>query len=130
VRDPSNREKIAHLEAVAAEYPGALTFFRADLLEPGSYDDAMRGCAVVFHTASPYTLNVSDPQRDLVDPATTGTRTVLASANRPASVRRVVATSSCAAIFGDVQDVQAAPGGILTEDVWNISSRPDHQPYS
>jgi len=42
----------------------------------------------------------------------------------------VVLTSSCAAIYGDNADCQKAPGGILTEEIWNTSSSINHQAYS
>ncbi len=41
--------------------PGAaqrLRLFRADLLEPGSFDAAVAGCDHVLHTASPFVINV------------------------------------------------------------------------
>ncbi|WP_270374356.1 MULTISPECIES: NAD-dependent epimerase/dehydratase family protein [Marinicauda] len=122
VRDPQDEAKRAHLDAMAAESPGSLKYFRANLLEPGSYDDAAAGCSIVFHTASPFTSKVSDPQRDLVDPAVKGTRTVLDSATRAGTVERVVLTSSCAAIYGYNADIQGMPDKRLTEDVWNHSS--------
>ena len=93
VREPSNAEKAAHLHRMAAELPGELKLFEADLLDDGSYGPAMEGCAVVFHTASPFTSNFDDPQRDLVDPAVNGTRNVLETANRTPSVQRVVVTA-------------------------------------
>ena len=130
VRDPSNAAKIAHLNAMAEASPGRIAFFKADLLENGSYADAMKGCDVVFHTASPFTSNISDPQRDLVDPAVKGTRNVLETANATKSVKRVVLTSSCAAIYGDTQDIAGYPNGVMTEDQWNTTSRLDHQAYS
>lgn len=130
VREPFNAEKTAHLDRMAAELPGELKLFEADLLDDGSYGPAMEGCAVVFHTASPFTSNFDDPQRDLVDPAVNGTRNVLETANRTPSVQRVVVTSSCAAIYGDNKDVQHAPGKVLTEDIWNTTSSLDRQPYS
>lgn len=130
VRDPANTDKTAHLTKLADELPGVIRFFEADLLKDGSYSDSMKGCSVVFHTASPFITSVENPQRDLVDPAVNGTRNVLASANETESVERVVVTSSCAAMFGDIVDVTHAPGGILTEDIWNTSSSLDHQPYS
>lgn len=129
VRDPDNAGKLEHLNALASQSPGSIRYFRAELLEDGSYDEAMAGCQVVLHTASPFTSRVKDPQRELVDPALEGTRNVLESANRTESVRRVVLTSSCAAIYGDNADVPDAPGGVLTEDVWNTSSSLDHNPY-
>ncbi|MBT0565476.1 NAD-dependent epimerase/dehydratase family protein [Williamsia sp. CHRR-6] len=130
VRDPANADKIAHLDALAADAPGTITYFRSDLLRDGSYDEAMAGCAVVFHTASPFTSDFTDPQRDLIDPAVEGTRTVLESANRTPSVRRVVLTSSVAAIFTDAADGAEAPGGVLTEDVWNTSASLTYEPYN
>ena len=130
VREPSNAEKTGPLQKLADAKPGTLRFFKADLLEPGSYAEAMQGCGVVFHTASPFTVNVADPQRDLVDPALKGTRNVLASANAVDSVKRVVVTSSCAAIYGVIEDVAKAPGGVLTEDDWNTSSSLTVTPYN
>ncbi len=130
VRDPAARDKLRHLDALAERLGGRLHYFKADLLQPDSYDAAMAGCSVVFHTASPFTLTVRDAQRELVEPALAGTRNVLASVARYDSVTRVVLTSSCAAIYGDNADVSAAPGGVLTEEVWNSSSSLTHQPYS
>jgi nucleoside-diphosphate-sugar epimerase len=130
VRDPANAKKVAHLTAMDAALPGTLKLFKADLLDEGNYSEAMQGCSVVFHTASPFINQVEDPQRDLVDPAVKGTRNVLEAANGVPSVARVVLTSSCAAIYGDSADCEAAPGGRITEDVWNTSSSLEHVPYS
>jgi len=130
VRDPAKTEKTAHLTALAANAPGEIRFFKADLLDPGSYAEAMQGCSTVFHTASPFTINVKDAQRDLIDPAVKGTENVLQEANRTETVRRVVLTSSCAAIYTDAADCAKAPGGILTEEIWNETASLDYQPYS
>jgi dihydroflavonol-4-reductase len=130
VRDPDAADKIAHLVNLAANAPGEIKFFKADLLAEGSYAEAMAGCGVVFHTASPFTSKITDPQKDLVDPALNGTRNVLEEANRTASVKRVVVTSSCAAIYGDNADLKDAPGGVLTEAIWNTSSSLEHMAYS
>lgn len=129
VRDPDNAAKLQHLDDLAADAPGAIRYFKANLLTDGAYDEAMAGCQLVFHTASPFTSSVKNPQKELVDPALEGTRNVLESANRTDSMRRVVVTSSCAAIYGDNIDVANAPGGVLTEEVWNTSSSLDHNPY-
>lgn len=129
VRDPDNAAKLKHLSDIAANAPGEIRYFKADLLEDGSYDEAMQGCAVVFHTASPFTVDVKDPQKELIDPAVKGTRNVLEAANRTDSVKRVVLTSSCAAIYGDNADIANAPNGRLDESVWNASSSIAHNPY-
>ena len=130
VRDPENPERLRHLNALPRADGAALHFFRAELLEPGSFAKAMAGCGVVFHTASPFTSVVDDPQRELIDPALLGTRNVLEQAAGTDSVRRVVLTSSCAAIFTDAADCADAPGGVLTEDVWNRTASLEYQPYS
>ncbi|ASP36878.1 NAD-dependent epimerase/dehydratase family protein [Labrenzia sp. VG12] len=130
VRNPDATDKLAHLTRIADETPGSLRFFKADLLQPGSYEEAMRGCAVVFHTASPFTIDVKDPQKELIDPAVMGTRNVLETAAATPSVKRVVVTSSCAAIYTDAIDCEKAPGGVLTEDIWNTTASLAYQPYS
>ncbi|WP_109126675.1 NAD-dependent epimerase/dehydratase family protein [Dyella sp. C11] len=130
VRNPDDHAKVAHLKALAASSKGAIRFFKADLLEPGSYGEAMAGCELVFHTASPFKIDVKDAQKELVDPALLGTRNVLEEANRTSSVKRVVLTSSCAAIYGDNADLLNTPAGVFNEDIWNTSSTLQHNPYS
>jgi len=130
VRDPKNKLKLQHLDALAANSKGSIRYFKADLLDKGSFAEAMEGCELVFHTASPFTNVVKDPQRELIDPALKGTEHVLAQANQTTSVKRVVITSSCAAIYSDARDVQETPNGVFDEGVWNTSSNLDYQPYS
>ncbi len=130
VRDPENKTKTAHLDKIAAQTSGSIQYFKSDLLAEGSYTEAMKDCELVFHTASPFVTDVKDPQKDLIDPAVKGTQNVLETANKTSSVRRVVVTSSCAAIYTDAIDCQKAPGGILTEEVWNTTASLKHQPYS
>lgn len=130
VRDPSNKDKIAHLNAMAEESEGTIEFFKADLLKDGSYEKAMADCNVVFHTASPFKSRVKDPQKDLVDPALKGTENVLNSVKKTKSVKRVVLTSSVAAIYGVPEDIEKAPNEILTEEVWNTSSSLEVTPYN
>ncbi len=130
VRDPDNADKLQYLNRIAESAPGAIKYFKADLLSEGSYADAMAGCSIVFHTASPFRIEVADPQKELVDPALLGTRNVLEEANRTPSVQRVVLTSSCVAIYGDSADLEKTPNGVFTEEIWNTTSSIDHQPYS
>lgn len=130
VRDPGNAQKLHYLNAIAAKAPGTIRYYQADLLDEGSYADAMAGCQIVFHTASPFKIDVIDPQKELIEPALWGTRNVLEEVNRTPSVKRVVLTSSCAAIYGDNADLRETPNGVFTEDIWNTSSSLAHQPYS
>jgi nucleoside-diphosphate-sugar epimerase len=130
VRDPENKEKVAHLDRVAEESAGTIRYFKSDLLEKGSYADAMKGCELVYHTASPFVTDVADPQRDLIDPAVKGTENVPETANATPGVKRVVVTSSCAAIYADAIECQTLPEGKFTEAVWNNTASLDYQPYS
>ncbi len=130
VRNPDKKHKTQHLDEIAAKSPGSIKYFKSDLLQEGSYAAAMQGCELVYHTASPFTLNVKDPQKELIEPAEQGTANVLNTAKATASVKRVVVTSSCAAIYTDCIDCEAAPNGILTEEIWNTTASLDYQPYS
>ena len=130
VRDPANQKKIDHLNKVAIGAKGSIKYFKTDLLALGSYAEAMEGCELVYHTASPFKTEVKDPQKDLFDPAVLGTKNVLDTANKSPSVKRVVVTSSVASICGDAIDCKSAPNGVLTETEWNTTSSLTHQPYS
>ncbi|MCX6267645.1 MAG: aldehyde reductase [Bacteroidetes bacterium] len=130
VRNPENKESLKYLDALAVKAKGNIRYFKADLLTEGAFDEPAKGCELVFHTASPFTSKIKDPQKDLVDPALIGTKNVLGSVNRTSSVKRVVLTSSCAAIIGDAKDCLGYPNGIATEAQWNVTSTVDHQAYS
>ena len=130
VRNPQNTEKLSALENAANSSSGKIRFFAADLNHPGSYTQAMQGCKIIIHTASPFLMSSKNPQKDLVEPAVSGTRNVLKSVESVPSVKRVVVTSSCAAIYGDNQDCARASDNILDESYWNTSSSLTHKPLS
>ncbi len=130
VRDPDNKQKLQYLDALAEKASGSIRYFKADLLKKDGFKEAMEGCEIVFHTASPFINKVKDPQKDLIDPALKGTQHVLETVDKVPSVKKVVLTSSCAAIIGDARDVLKMPGQIATEAIWNETSSLDHQPYS
>ncbi|KAG2449145.1 hypothetical protein HYH02_005892 [Chlamydomonas schloesseri] len=105
------RDVSPHHPAVAAllALPGAaerLQLYAADLLLPGSFDEAVAGCDVVIHTASPFTLSVrrSQVRQLLLEPAVRGVENVIGAVNRSPSVRRVVLTSSIAATCSRADD--------------------------
>lgn len=130
VRNPDNDNKVGHLKELASNAPGEIRLYKADLLREGAYKEAMENCELVYHTASPFTTSVNDPQKELIEPAEQGTANVLNTAKEVPSVKRIVVTSSCAAIFTDAIDTVNAPGGQLTEDIWNTTASLDYQPYS
>ncbi|CBI16353.3 hypothetical protein AAG906_032295 [Vitis piasezkii] len=97
VRDPNDPKKTEHLLSLDGAKE-RLHLFKANLLEEGSFDSIVEGCVGVFHTASPFFHAVTDPQAELIDPAVKGTLNVLGSCAKASSVKRVVVTSSIAAV--------------------------------
>ncbi|CAL5426113.1 unnamed protein product [Camellia sinensis] len=97
VRDPSDPKKTEHLLALDGAKE-RLHLFKGNLLEEGSFDSMVNGCDGVFHTASPCFVTTSDPQKELIDPALKGTLNVLGSCTKSPTVKRVVLTSSMAAV--------------------------------
>lgn len=131
VRSVKAYAKIAHLTKLQEKHPNMLELFEADLLKEGSFDEAVKGCEIVIHTASPFFIDkIKDAQKQLIEPALQGTKNVLDSVNNSGTVERVVLTSSCAAIYGDNADVELIEGGVFTEEHWNTSSSQAHNPYS
>jgi len=131
IRHMDNKGKYMHLLEMEQQYPGKLRIFEADLTREGSFDEAAAGCSVVVHTASPFKISgIRDPMKELIHPAVEGVRNVSGAALRAGTVRRMVLTSSVAAIFGDAVDLRQNERGIFTEEDWNTTSSVRHQPYS
>jgi dihydroflavonol-4-reductase len=123
VRALARKRDWEHLRSI----PGAaerLSLHEASLGLPGSFNEAVAGAECVIHTASPYVLDVPDPQLDLVDPAVNGTRNVLEACAETPGVRRVVYTSSMAALTDEPDPLRP-----LSEDDWNTKSTLTRNPY-
>ncbi|NKB28443.1 MAG: NAD-dependent epimerase/dehydratase family protein [Rhodobacteraceae bacterium] len=121
VRDPDDAAKTAPLRAM----PGAgarLSLVAADLDAPDPFT-THADVDVIFHMATPFAVDVDDPQRDLVDPAVDGTLAMMRAAAGNPRVRRVVLTSSMAAIMDEPGDQ------VISEDTWNTSSSLTRNPY-
>ena len=74
-----------------------LSFMEADLTNDLNWNQAVEGCTYVLHVASPFPAGEPDDANDLIVPARDGALRVLKAA-RDAGVKRVVLTSSFAAI--------------------------------
>lgn len=101
-----------------------LTVHTADLLVDAGWEDAVRGCDYVLHVASPFPPAQPRDADELIVPAREGTRRVLTAA-LDAGVRRVVVTSSVAAVGGS-SDVSSKP---LDEHDWTDLANPHLSPY-
>ena len=74
-----------------------------DIAQEDAFDEAVKSdppFEAVLHTASPFHFNVTDPKKDLLDPAIIGTTGILKSIKKSApTVKRVAITSSFASIL-------------------------------
>jgi len=117
-------------EAMAAnldiELGDRLELVEADLTLDDGWADAVRGCTYVLHVASPFPNRAPEHEDELIKPAKEGTLRVLKAA-ADAGVRRVVVTSSLAAVSGGhlVDDSR-----VYTEDDWSIVERCPPYPKS
>ncbi|GBG24139.1 Dihydroflavonol 4-reductase [Hondaea fermentalgiana] len=91
-------------------------FTGCDLLEKGSFDEAIKGCRTVIHSASPFIRLSDESARDkLVEPAVAGTRNVLESCEK-LGVEKVVLTASIANIY--IMYGAKPPEYVYTEEDW------------
>ena len=123
-----NRAREADVRALlktgGAEPGNRLRFFAADLEKDAGWAEAAAGCEYVLHVASPFPPTVPANENELIVPAREGTLRVLRAA-RDAGVKRVVQTSSFAAI-GYGHEPQTAP---FNETSWTNPDGADVQPY-
>jgi nucleoside-diphosphate-sugar epimerase len=87
----------AELHEAGANADEHVAFFVADLEKDAGWTEAMAGCDYVLHVASPFPAGVPKDENELIVPAREGALRVLRAA-RDAGVKRVVMTSSFAAI--------------------------------
>ncbi|KAK5991701.1 Phenylacetaldehyde reductase [Cladobotryum mycophilum] len=116
IRSLSKEKQVRNtLQNAGAEGLYRLSFYTADLTKDAGWEEAIRGCAYVHHVASPFPGQAPKSEDELIIPAQEGTLRVLRAA-RDASVKRVVFTSSFAAIgYGDPS--KQTP---YTEENWSI----------
>lgn len=109
-REPAVR---AMLSAAGIDTDQRLRFFAADLTADAGWAEAVSGCDFVLHVASPFPANIPKHENDLIVPARDGALRVLHAA-RNAGVRRVVLTSSFAAVgYGHEEQPKA-----FDETIW------------
>ena len=125
VRSLKREADVRAMLKVGGAGPGdRLSFVAADLEKDAGWPQAVAGCEYVLHVASPFPANLPKHEDELIVPAREGSLRVL-RASRDAGVKRVVLTSSFAAI-GYGQKPQAAP---FNETNWTDPNGEDVLPY-
>ena len=104
---------------------GNLVLFECDLLGDSGWNDAVRGCDYILHVASPFIAGIPDHEDDLIKPAVAGTKKVLELAAQVESVKKVVLTSSFAAV-GDTFDGTT----VFDESHWSNLDNPNISAYN
>jgi nucleoside-diphosphate-sugar epimerase len=120
-REPEVR---AALSGMGTEPGDRLAFAITDLEADAGWRDAIAGCEYVLHVASPFPSSLPQHEDELIVPAREGTLRVL-RASRESGVKRVVLTSSFAAI-GYGHPEQQRP---FDETSWTNVEGADVRPY-
>ncbi|HMK12470.1 MAG TPA: NAD-dependent epimerase/dehydratase family protein, partial [Acidimicrobiales bacterium] len=121
VRDVDDDSKVGFLKQMNAHASGRLTLHRADLDEPGCFDDIFSGCDGIAHVSHVSTYDDPDYVRRTCDH-------IIASVESSGSVRRVVVTSSLAAIISEADITELIRRPIVDEDREPDESNPKRTP--
>lgn len=114
LRSLSRQQEIIHaLQSAGISALDKLVLIEADLNADAGWQEAVKDCAYVLHVASPFPAKEPEDENELIVPAREGALRVLKAA-RDAGVKRVVLTSSFAAI-GYSRERQ---GHVFTEEDW------------
>lgn len=116
VRTQAKADQVAK---VHAQWKDQIESFEiiSDITKPGAYDKAVIGVDYVCHLASPFTFNFKDNEKHMLVPAKEGTKNILHAAASQKSVKRLVITSSFAAVVDLSKGMR--PGYTYTEKDWN-----------
>jgi dihydroflavonol-4-reductase len=129
-----NLTRTAHIHSclveagLSTDQISSLEIIRADLLSDDNWPAAVAGTTYIQHIASPFPAHFpKDLDAELIRPAREGTLRVLHAARDSRTVKRVVLTSSSAAVAYGHEDGYAGAGGAeqgFTEADWtNLDSR-------
>jgi nucleoside-diphosphate-sugar epimerase len=100
VRSLANEQKVKPLRELCPGAKHEVELVEADLTSSDGWQEAVRGCTYVIHTASPFPKEAPLNESELIKPAVEGTLAVLVACRQVGCVKRVVLTSSVAAVSG------------------------------
>jgi len=127
-----NLKSKKHYEFLYEVSPGCdeasnrLEIVEADLRNADSWDAACAGCSAVLHVAGVVELTPKHAKKDLIEPALKGIENVFGAAHRSRTVKRIVLTSSIAAVSEDFADWKKHT---YTAEDFNHRSTIRHNPY-
>ncbi len=108
IRNLSKEQEVRNGISKVMEDLESLEFCQLDLLNDEGWEKAMEGFEYVLHVASPYFITEPKDENRLIKPALEGTRRVLNAAKK-AGIKKVILTSSTAAMAGDVKKNHLTP---------------------
>lgn len=102
VRDKNNEQKLKPVKEAFGDLYDQLEIFSAELDDKESLAKAVEGCTYIMHVASPYPGKSPKHEDEVIKPAVNGNLFTL-EACVGSTVKKVVITSSCAAIMDFTQ---------------------------
>ncbi|KAL5463497.1 hypothetical protein EMCRGX_G032395 [Ephydatia muelleri] len=119
VRNLSNESKIEPLKKLVPDAKYPLELVQADLKEAVDWVAAVKGCSYVFHVASPFPAKIPRDENTLIQPAVDGTLNVLRACSDAGCVKRVVLTSSIAAVSSGMNG-NGNSEQVYSEQDWSV----------
>jgi hypothetical protein len=120
VRSLKKTEDVRHLYQLVPSPAYPLELVEANLLDDSTWAGAVADCDTILHTASPFVIEEPSDPNELIKPAVDGTLSVLRAAAARGGIRRVVLTSSEAAISsGYTNDAVKGNGYVFDEKSWS-----------
>lgn len=116
VRSLKNKQSYSHLYSLQPSKNDNLSFREANLNQE-NWDETLKDCDFVMHTASPFPLQSPKKDSDIVDPVLKGVRGIVSSALKN-KVKKIIYTSSLLTVFGGRNDKTD-----FSEDDW---ANPQH----
>lgn len=120
VRSLKNEDKMKAVKELVPDAKYPLELCEADLQNKDSWPPAVQGCKYVYHIASPFPASTpKNPEAEVIRPAVDGTINVLTACAESGSVKKVVLTSSIAAISCGLLGHPGRKEHVYTEEDWS-----------